>query len=131
MTTTPSTSDPFVTDDSGALLAVKLTSNIYGFGHEFRHVLQALMKHGCVPVTRLLTDGNGMIFIYHSSTRRAELWSGSWKHDDPGVYSVANPELRSILRQTFFDFDDLWAFAEGDLTSLELVPGELPVPRAE
>ena len=80
---------------SGRPVAVKLTSNIYGFGHEFCHALRALMEHGCVPVTRLFPDGNGMIFIYHPSTRRAELWSGSWKEDDPGVYSVLPSSSKS------------------------------------
>ena len=128
MITKPTISDPFGYDDSGRPVAVKLTSSTYAFGDEFCQALQALMKHGCRPVTRLFSDGGSMIFIFHPASRKAEMWSGGWKEDEPGVYSILNPERKGLLAQGFYDFDTLLAFAERDLSDLKLVRGRLPVP---
>ena len=129
MTATPNPSDPFGYDEAGRPVAVKLTSNVYAFGQEFCEALQALMKHGCRSVTRLTGDGKGTVFVYHPPSRKTEVWSGPWKEDEPKVFSIIDPKHVGMLARTFYDFDDMWAFAERDLTNLELVRGQLPVPR--
>ena len=119
--------DPFGYDSAGRPVAVKLTSNVYAFGAEFCETLQALMRHACRPVTRLAADNEGMIFMYHPQTRRAGLWVGFWQEDEPGTYSILDPKPRGVLARTFYDFDDLWVFADSSRNELKVIPGRLEI----
>ncbi|WP_143271672.1 hypothetical protein [Bradyrhizobium mercantei] len=98
---------------------------MYVFGYEFCHVLQTLVKHGCVPAELIYEDGGAFIFIFDPDEKKTELWSGYWTCDKPGIYSIIEPEHRGLMGQMFETTDAFMEFSNSQLPQIELIPGQI------
>ncbi|MHC2336513.1 hypothetical protein ACVIW0_005802 [Bradyrhizobium sp. USDA 4454] len=121
----PSCTDSFGYDKADQPIVVKLKPDVYVFGYEFCHVLQTLIKHGCVPVELIYEDGSALIFIFDPDEKKTELWSGSWRYDKPNIYSIMDPEHRGLVRQLFETTEAFIEFSRSQSPRIELIPGQI------
>ena len=121
----PSSTDSFGYDNADQPIVVKLKPDVYVFGYEFCHVLQTLIKHGCVPAELIYEDGGALIFIFDPNEKKAELWSGWWRCDKPDIYSIIEPEHRGFVDQIFESTDAFLEFSNSQSPQIELIPGQI------
>lgn len=121
----PSSTDAFGYDNANQPIVVKLKPDVYVFGYEFCHVLQTLIKHGCVPAELIYEDGGALIFIFDPNEKKAELWSGWWRCDKPDIYSIIEPEHRGLVDQIFETTDAFMEFSDSQSPQIDLIPGQI------
>ncbi|TKV78248.1 hypothetical protein FDV58_27255 [Bradyrhizobium elkanii] len=89
----PSNTDAFGYDNANYPIVVKLKPDVYVFGYEFCHVLQTLIKHGCVPAELIYGDGGALIFIFDPMRRKRSYGQGCGDATNPTFTPSSIPSI--------------------------------------